>query len=29
MPPNVFDQANRYGVQPDPIGYFRWLIPRP
>jgi hypothetical protein len=27
MPPNVFDQANRYGVQPDPIGYFRWLIP--
>jgi hypothetical protein len=27
MSPNVFDQGSRYGVQPDPIGYFRWLIP--
>ena len=27
MPTNAFDQASRYGVQPDPIGFFRWLIP--
>ncbi len=27
MPANAYDQASRYGVQPDPIGYFRWLIP--
>ncbi|MHC5541618.1 hypothetical protein ACYOEI_25635, partial [Singulisphaera rosea] len=24
---NVFDQASRFAVQADPIGFFRWLAP--
>jgi hypothetical protein len=26
MTVNVYDQASRYGVQPDPPGFYRWLI---
>jgi len=26
MPVNVFDQAARFSVQPDPLGFFRWMI---
>jgi hypothetical protein len=24
---NVFDQAARYSVQPDPLGFLRWVVP--
>ncbi len=26
MPTNVFDQAARYSIQSDPLGFLRWLI---
>jgi hypothetical protein len=25
-PPNIYDQASRYGAQPDSLGYLRWVI---
>jgi hypothetical protein len=27
MTVNVYDQASRYGLQPDTPGFYRWFIP--
>lgn len=29
MPANRYDQASRYGVKLDPVGYLIWLLGEP